>query len=50
MGEQIPMDTIKGFVSAVWQKDGKRALPVELEKSTVTGRRVASTRCSSSRR
>ena len=22
MGEQIPMDTIKGFVDAVWQKDG----------------------------
>ena len=21
MGEQIPMDTIKGFVDAVWQKD-----------------------------
>jgi len=21
MGEQIPMDTIKGFVGAVWQKD-----------------------------
>ena len=22
MGEQIPMDTIKSFVDAVWQKDG----------------------------
>src|SRR6516162_9905295 len=22
MGEQIPMDTIKGFIDAVWQKDG----------------------------
>ena len=21
MGEQTPMDTIKGFVNAVWQKD-----------------------------
>ena len=26
MGEQIPMDTIKGFVNAVWQKDASSSL------------------------
>jgi hypothetical protein len=25
MGEQIPMDTIKGFVKSIWQKDDKIA-------------------------